>query len=133
MRTERSRCEPYFLTGLVLSCIVLRASISFQSSRCRIRTIPAESRAKAFHASTSGAEAFLAPQTNWSAPYSLKARNQARKDQSRKENLGHLPVFPALEPELPNSESAPRAKFVLAENQWRTYPALDDALMLSWA
>jgi hypothetical protein len=47
VRTERSGCEPYFLAGLLLSFIVLRASISFQSWLAGYVSIPAESKAKA--------------------------------------------------------------------------------------
>lgn len=66
---------------------MLRASISFQSSRGGQASIPAESRAKALNASTSGPRAFLRRRPT-EAPCFLKARNQAMKDPSCKENLG---------------------------------------------
>jgi len=56
-RADRTlKIEPCFVAGLLLSCIVLRASISFQSSRAGSASIPADGGAKALNASTSAPE-----------------------------------------------------------------------------
>jgi hypothetical protein len=59
----------------------------------RIRTIPAESRAKAFHASTSGAEAFLRHRPTGAPPTLLKREIKPGRISRAKKTWATFPCF----------------------------------------